>query len=175
VAYALLVADAVQDGGGIRGLSSLLILDDIMEKVRDIKRLDRIPRPCEYFDLIGGTSTGGYRYPAYLTSTDQVCRIIAIMLGRLRMTVDECIRAYKKVAQQAFTLKRTSILPARPTGAFSAKALEAAVKQTIMEFCVESQCVARRSRGELTAEACPHSEIGFPDGSCTKTYGPTCE
>jgi hypothetical protein len=146
-----------------------------MEKVREIKHLDRIPRPCEYFDLIGGTSTGGYRYPVYLfikISTDHVCSIIAIMLGRLRMTVDECIRAYKKVAQQAFTLKRTSILPARPTGAFSAKALEAAVKQTIKEFCVESQCVARRSRGELTVEACPHSEIGFRDGSCTKTYSP---
>ena len=94
------------------------------------------------------------------------------MLGRLGMTVDQCIRAYKKVAQQAFTPKRTSFLPAPPAGAFSAKALEAAIKQTIRELCVESQCVARRSKGDSTAEACPHSEIAFRDGSCTKTYGP---
>jgi patatin-like phospholipase/acyl hydrolase len=53
-------ADAVSDGGGIRGISSLLILEDIMEKIREAKGLDRVPRPCEHFDLIGGTSTGGY-------------------------------------------------------------------------------------------------------------------
>lgn len=104
--------------------------------------------------------------------TDDVVRIIAIMLGRLRMTVDECIRAYKKVAQQAFTPKRTSILPAPPTGAFSAKALETVIKQIIREFCVESQCVAQRSRGYSTDESCPHSEIAFRDGSCQKTYDP---
>lgn len=60
MAYALLVADTVRDGGGIRGISSLLILENIMEKIHEIKGLDQIPRPCEYFDLIGGTSTGGY-------------------------------------------------------------------------------------------------------------------
>ncbi len=95
------------------------------------------------------------------------------MLGRLGMTVDECIRAYKKVAQQAFTPKRTSILPSPPTGAFSAKALEAAMKQIIREFCVELQCVARRSQGHSTARTCPHSEIAFRYGSCTKTYDHT--
>ncbi|KAL1978749.1 hypothetical protein VTN31DRAFT_1608 [Thermomyces dupontii] len=84
------------DGGGIRGLSSLLILENIMEKIRESKGLKDVPRPCEQFDLIGGTSTGG---------------IIAIMLGRLGMSVDECIRAYRKFAQQAFTQKRTSWLP----------------------------------------------------------------
>jgi len=47
------------DGGGIRGISSLLILENIMEKLRDADGLDNVPRPCEYFDLIGGTSTGG--------------------------------------------------------------------------------------------------------------------
>ena len=48
------------DGGGIRGISSLLILENIMETIRDTQRLDGVPRPCECFDLIGGTSTGGY-------------------------------------------------------------------------------------------------------------------
>ncbi|KAH8748437.1 acyl transferase/acyl hydrolase/lysophospholipase [Diaporthe sp. PMI_573] len=79
------------DGGGIRGKSSLLILENIMERIRESQGLNQVPRPCDYFDLIGGTSTGG---------------IIAIMLGRLRMTVDECIQAYDKVGQAAFTPKR---------------------------------------------------------------------
>jgi patatin-like phospholipase/acyl hydrolase len=58
------------DGGGVRGLSSLLILEKLM---REIKRLNGDSQPllpCQYFDLICGTSTGG---------------LIAIMLGRLRM------------------------------------------------------------------------------------------
>lgn len=55
-----LFTDRTADGGGIRGISSLLILEDIMQKIREAKGLDHVPRPCEHFDLIGGTSTGGY-------------------------------------------------------------------------------------------------------------------
>ena len=47
------------DGGGIPGLSSLYMLDDIMQEVRKTLSLPKTPRPCEYLDLIGGTSTGG--------------------------------------------------------------------------------------------------------------------
>ena len=48
------------DGGGIRGVSALLILESIMEKIRRDENLERTPLPCEYFDIVGGTSTGGY-------------------------------------------------------------------------------------------------------------------
>ena len=64
------------DGGGVRGLSSLLILKDLMRQVAVDHRdespsAEKIaPLPCQYFDLICGTSTGG---------------LIALMLGRLRM------------------------------------------------------------------------------------------
>lgn len=49
------------DGGGIRGLSSLYILKSIMKTIQDKKALNaKGPLyPCDYFDLIGGTSTGG--------------------------------------------------------------------------------------------------------------------
>jgi Patatin-like phospholipase len=57
------------DGGGIRGLSALLILNDILDSVRR-KSGNHGLLPCEHFDLIGGTGTGG---------------LIAIMLGRLGM------------------------------------------------------------------------------------------
>jgi len=43
------------DGGGVRALSSLLILKTIMEMIDP----ENPPKPCEVFDLIGGTSTGG--------------------------------------------------------------------------------------------------------------------
>lgn len=49
------------DGGGVRGLSTLYILRKIMTKVnaeRQKKGQDTV-KPCQVFDLIGGTSTGG--------------------------------------------------------------------------------------------------------------------
>jgi hypothetical protein len=50
------------DGGGLRGLSSLYILKTIMTYLnaeRNKNGLKEIEKPCEAFDLIGGTSTGG--------------------------------------------------------------------------------------------------------------------
>ncbi|KAL8725338.1 MAG: hypothetical protein Q9181_006448 [Wetmoreana brouardii] len=103
------------DGGGVRGYSSLLLLKRLMDEVAilekhynpkantsafspliDLKSLYSDPmmkelqntyRPCHYFDYIGGSSTGG---------------LIAIMLGRLRMTVDQCLEAYKGLSAQVF-------------------------------------------------------------------------
>lgn len=43
------------DGGGVRGLSSLMILQQLMLTIDPASP----PKPCEYFDMIGGTSTGG--------------------------------------------------------------------------------------------------------------------
>ncbi|RPA85840.1 hypothetical protein BJ508DRAFT_168366 [Ascobolus immersus RN42] len=79
------------DGGGVRGLSSLMVLSAIMNeynKNSDVKR-----KPCEVFDLIGGTSTGG---------------LIAVMLGHLQMDVDECITAYVEMSKAIFSKKNRS-------------------------------------------------------------------
>lgn len=43
------------DGGGVRGLSSLYILQRLMEAVNP----EKPSKPCDYFDMIAGTSTGG--------------------------------------------------------------------------------------------------------------------
>jgi patatin-like phospholipase/acyl hydrolase len=56
------------DGGGVRGLTTLLILKRLMYLIQPNDDDYKLPKPCEYFDLIAGTSTGG---------------LIAIMLGRL--------------------------------------------------------------------------------------------
>lgn len=64
------------DGGGVRGISSLYILKELMAQASRQLALDRpheprtVVRPCQVFDLIGGTSTGG---------------LVALMLGRLEM------------------------------------------------------------------------------------------
>jgi patatin-like phospholipase/acyl hydrolase len=50
------------DGGGVRGLSSLYILNNIMDQLNHARAEIDLPpvRPCDVFDLIGGTSTGGW-------------------------------------------------------------------------------------------------------------------
>ena len=49
------------DGGGVRGLSTLYILKSIMDRLNYARGEEALPpvKPCEVFDLIGGTSTGG--------------------------------------------------------------------------------------------------------------------
>ncbi|THU84988.1 FabD/lysophospholipase-like protein [Dendrothele bispora CBS 962.96] len=79
------------DGGGIRGVSELIILHEIMVRVQARKDLPDLPNPCEYFHLMGGTSTGG---------------LIAIMLGRLEMSTEEALAQYKATADRIFSKKK---------------------------------------------------------------------
>ncbi|KNG89948.1 hypothetical protein ANOM_001675 [Aspergillus nomiae NRRL 13137] len=71
------------DGGGVRGLSSLHILRNVMQQ---LGTKGKPAKPCEVFDMIAGTSTGGQ-----------------VHLSRLRMSVDECIHEYEKFMNQVFT------------------------------------------------------------------------
>jgi patatin-like phospholipase/acyl hydrolase len=48
------------------------------------------PKPCDYFDLTGGTNAGG---------------LIAIMLGELRVSIEECRDAYLTLSKEAFQTK----------------------------------------------------------------------
>ena len=41
-------------------MSELLILQEIMERIQVQEHRQDPPLPCDYFDLIGGTSTGGW-------------------------------------------------------------------------------------------------------------------
>jgi patatin-like phospholipase/acyl hydrolase len=101
------------DGGGVRGLSSLQILKQLMELI-DPKNP---PKPCDYFDMIGGTSTGG---------------LIAIMLGRLRLSVDECIEEYKKLSDRVFTkLHHRVTVKGKVQGRFDHEALVAGVQELL--------------------------------------------
>jgi hypothetical protein len=65
------------DGGGIRGLAELLILQEIMGRIQHDEKLEEMPRPCAYFDLIGGTSTGGY-----VTSPSKTSISLSLILER---------------------------------------------------------------------------------------------
>lgn len=99
------------DGCGVRGLSTLYVLKHIMDNLNHEREDASLPKvkPCEVFDLIGGTSTGGYvrRCPAVTPSNKS--RLIAIMLGRLEMDVDECISKYCNLMKTIFAKKSNRI------------------------------------------------------------------
>ena len=81
--------------------------------------VDPRPKPCEYFDLIAGTGTGG---------------LIAIMLGRLRMDLVECMEVYVRMTRMVFETDKTIAgIPYRST-LFKASKLEDAIKACVREF-----------------------------------------
>ncbi|KAH7060397.1 acyl transferase/acyl hydrolase/lysophospholipase [Macrophomina phaseolina] len=133
------------DGGGIRGYSSLLMVQQLMHEIAEWERKLEMeeaaeaatrrkdgtstppmePRtfnedellPCHYFDFMYGTSTGG---------------LIATMLGRLRMSVPQCLELYRQVGDNLFG-KRRSVLPL--TTKYHHKPLESAVKEIVRRHC----------------------------------------
>jgi predicted acylesterase/phospholipase RssA len=110
------------DGGGVRGYSTLMILDQLMRKLG--KQRGEKLHPWEEFDMIAGTSTGG---------------LIAIMLGRLQMSVAECIEAYRDLSSRVFKEARHPANLAgkasdlyRGRGRFEAGPLEQCVKELLV-------------------------------------------
>lgn len=97
-------------------------------------------KPCEFFDLIGGTSTGGYASNKSLMRLHTLTpsRIIAVMLGKLRMTLEECEDAYLDLSRDIFKPLRNKVNPKKYTdmwhakASFDTKALEQAIQKTIV-------------------------------------------
>ncbi|KAI9709423.1 MAG: hypothetical protein M1812_007700 [Candelaria pacifica] len=111
------------DGGGVKGLTSLLILERLFETIKNESGTSEIPKPCDYFDLIGGTSTGG---------------LIAIMLGRLEMSIAECIAIYKSISGEVFAANwRHGAMKYFNAGVgrawYKAEDLEGAVKRLLVD------------------------------------------
>ncbi|KAH0847047.1 hypothetical protein AYO21_09821 [Fonsecaea monophora] len=112
------------DGGGVRGYSMLIILQELMHRVyvetegEPPDRQTGTPKPCDYFDLIGGTGTGG---------------LIAIMLGRLRMDLETCKAVYVRMTRKVFETDKTFAgIPYKHT-LFKASKLEEAIKLCVQE------------------------------------------
>ncbi|PYH43722.1 FabD/lysophospholipase-like protein [Aspergillus saccharolyticus JOP 1030-1] len=100
------------DGGGITAISQLIILKSIMLSVQQQQALPETPKPHEIFDLISGSGHGG---------------LLALLLGRLHLSVDEAVFEYRQLAQRVFSRpKRRS-----GNGKYSAHEMEAAIKDII--------------------------------------------
>ncbi len=100
-----------------------MILDSLMRGLA-MKRGGIMVQPWQEFDMIGGTSTGG---------------LIAIMLGRLRMTIAECMESYLVLSKRIFVETRhAGNVPGRimdryrASGKFSAQPLEQCIREMLV-------------------------------------------
>ncbi|POR37634.1 Patatin-like serine hydrolase [Tolypocladium paradoxum] len=114
------------DGGGVRGYSMLIIIQELMHRTfveteGRAPRRHEIPKPCDHFDLIVGTGTGG---------------LIALMLGRLRLDLETCKELYVRLTRVVFETDKTIAgIPYRST-LFKASKLEDAIRQCVREHTV---------------------------------------
>lgn len=121
-----LTMGGVTDGGGVRGYSMIIILQELMHRTYvelegKAPRRDQIPKPCDHFDLIVGTGTGG---------------LIALMLGRLRLDLEQCKELYVRLTRVVFQTDKTIAgIPYRST-LFKASMLEQAIKEAVREHTV---------------------------------------
>lgn len=84
-------------------------------------RRSEIPKPCDHFDLIVGTGTGG---------------LIALMLGRLRLDIETCKELYVQLTRMVFETDKTIAgIPYRST-LFKATKLEEAIKECVRDHTV---------------------------------------
>ncbi|KAI9670322.1 MAG: hypothetical protein M1831_006536 [Alyxoria varia] len=115
------------DGGGVRGLSSIIILEYILHQLKiEFKREVQI---WEVFDMIGGTSTGG-----------------------LRMSIKDCEDAYCKLSSDIFNPKRHRWDPRRTkdflnaNGKFDHTILEDLIKEKIKDSKLSEQSLLHDDR-----------------------------
>ena len=78
-------------------------------------------QPYEIFDLVAGTSTGG---------------LIAIMLGKLGMSIEECIRTYHTLSTEIFDKKH---IRGRMTGGLGPTRYSGSRLQRCVRSLVERQ------------------------------------
>jgi Patatin-like phospholipase len=104
----------------------LIIIQELMHRTYvEIEgrapRRDQIPKPCDHFDLIVGTGTGG---------------LIALMLGRLRLDLETCKEVYVRMTRKVFETDKTIAgIPYRST-LFKASKLEEAIRECVQEHTI---------------------------------------
>lgn len=106
-----------------------LILQELMHRTYyeihgKAPRRSEIPKPCDHFDLIVGTGTGG---------------LIALMLGRLRLDLETCKELYVRLTRMVFVSDKTIAgIPYRST-LFKATKLEDAIKEAVREHTIQER------------------------------------
>lgn len=137
----------------------LIILQELMHRTfvemeGRAPRRNELPKPCEHFDLIVGTGTGG---------------LIALMLGRLRMDIDTCKDVYVRMTRRVFETDKTIAgIPYRST-LFKASKLEEAIRDCVREHTI-TEAEGNDQGNEPDGE--PGSTLPMRPGSALNVGGP---
>ncbi|KAK4705535.1 hypothetical protein P7C70_g656, partial [Phenoliferia sp. Uapishka_3] len=135
------------DGGGIRGLPLLLTLRSALGSLA--KTPGEMPKPCEQFDLITGVGTGG---------------LIALLLGRLRLSLDDAIELYICIAELSFRGKDRTATRSRWSKLFSSPSAtegrDANLERALKSFLPETPMM---DDSEHTTE-CRTAVLAFQNG-----------
>lgn len=98
--------------------------------------------------MIGGTSTGGLVSEA-VCDTRHIANgysLIAIMLGRLQMTIDDCIDAYISLSDRVFQKRRHRVtIKGNVQGRFDSDELERAIKEIVVRQGLEEDALLKNS------------------------------
>lgn len=140
----------------------LIILQELMHRTfveiegRAPKRHE-IPKPCDHFDLIVGTGTGG---------------LIALMLGRLRMSIETCKDVYVRMTKRVFETDKTIAgIPYRST-LFKASKLEEAIRDCVREHTIYESEGNDQGDGPNADPNSPASTLPMRPGSAMSPGGP---
>ena len=96
-----------------------------------------------------------------------IFRLIAIMLGRLNMTIDECIKAYKDLSSEIFRQKH-SYRPLTGGARYSATNFEKIIKEFIHKRTGNSETLMMQTTpGEHCKVSVPSFlQLGLTSSSC---------
>jgi hypothetical protein len=83
------------------------------------------------------------------------------MLGRLHMTVDECIDAYQALSNKVFVKQRQAItLTGQVQGRFDSAALEQAIKDIVVQRGLDPKTLLQDSpNAKCKVYSCPHFHL----------------
>ncbi|KZT36504.1 FabD/lysophospholipase-like protein [Sistotremastrum suecicum HHB10207 ss-3] len=116
-----------------------------MKGIQDREHLDVPPEPWQYFDLIGGTDAGG---------------IVALMIGRLRMSLQDAKQAYLALEKKVFSARNFF-----GEGKFKASVFEQEVKRVVQkkETSPEAKMIDNSNQSTKTFVcAIPAADITTP-------------
>lgn len=147
----------------MRGYSMFVIIQELMYRAfvecegRPPHR-EEIPKPCDYFDLIVGSGTGG---------------LIALMLGRLRLDLETCKDLYVRLTRRVFETDKTFAgIPYHHT-LFKASKLEEVIRECVREHTVyeaegNDMVESKEVRNSLTAPTLSNAS-SFPRRSLSRS------
>ncbi|KAG8748761.1 hypothetical protein FRC12_013798 [Ceratobasidium sp. 428] len=125
---------AIDGGGPCHGMTTIILMEELMRLMQRELGQPELPRPGEVFDLMVGSGMGG---------------LLAIMWGRLMMTIEESKKYFNEISSEVFSEKKRT---AASNTMFKASKLEDAARKMLTEYLGNEN--ARMNDPHSSSETC---------------------